>query len=425
LNQYSYWLDTVPQQPVAGHQSELPTRIDVAIVGAGYTGLAAARQLARAGASIVVFERERVGFGASSRNAGQVLAGMKLEPAALVGRYGEARARRLFEISLESIETLERVIADETIACEYERAGHLQAAVKPSHFSAFRDEQALLARVFNHRVELLSRSEQRRELGSDAYHGVMIDERSAALNPAKYVAGLATAACRAGARIAAGTAVQRVSRLNRKWTIETSTGSVEARDVLFATNGYSDGSAPALQRRFVPIGSYIIVTEPLAAADAGAILPRRRTAFDSKHFLFYFRLTPDNRLLFGGRAEFSAPTAASTRRAAAILRQGMVHVFPQLASVRVDYVWSGRVAFTRDQLPHAGCLDGAYYAGGYCGHGVAMATYLGAIVGRRIAGEPIDHPLIDDRFPPIPLYRGTPWFLPIVGAFYRMQDWLR
>ena len=103
----------------------------------------------------------------------------------------------------------------------------------------------------------------------------------------------------------------------------------------------------------------------------------------------------------------------------------MLHVFPQLASVRVDYVWSGRVAFTRDQLPHAGCLDGAYYAGGYCGHGVAMATYLGAIVGRRIAGERIDHPLIDDRFPPIPFYRGTPWFLPIAGAFYRIQDWLR
>jgi glycine/D-amino acid oxidase-like deaminating enzyme len=429
LKEYPFWLDTLQRPPSSSQQPAvsgqgLPGHVDVAVVGAGYTGLAAARQLARAGASVVVLDRERAGFGASSRNAGQVLAGMKLDPAVLVARYGEAHARRLFEISIESIEALERVIADEAIPCDYERAGHLQAAAKPSHFSAFRDEQALLARVFGHRVDLLSRSEQRRELGTDTYHGVMIDERSAALNPAKYVAGLAAAACRAGARIASGTAVLRLRRSNGGWKIETSTGTFEAADVLLATNGYTDGAAPMLQRRFVPVGSYIIVTEPLPPADAREVLPRRRTAFNSKNFLFYFRLTPDDRLLFGGRAEFSPPSAASTRRAASILRHGMVQVFPQLGPARVEYVWSGRVAFTRDQLPRAGCLDGAYYAGGYCGHGVAMATYLGAMVGRRIAGERIDHPLFDDRFPPIPFYRGTPWFLPIVGAYYRMKDWL-
>ena len=132
-----------------------------------------------------------------------------------------------------------------------------------------------------------------------------------------------------------------------------------------------------------------------------------------------------NRLLFGGRAEFSAPTAESTRRAASVLRVGLARVFPRLASIRVEYAWGGRVAFTRDQLPHAGRLDGLHYAGGYCGHGVAMATYLGAIVGRRIAGEPIEHPLIDDRFPAIPFYRGNPWFLPLVGAYYKVKDWLQ
>ena len=350
---------------------------------------------------------------------------MKLEPAVLVARYGEARARQLFEISLEAIDALEQVIADEAIACEYERVGHVQAAAKPSHFSAFREEQALLARVFGHRVEVLSASEQRSELGTDAYHGVMIDEGGGALNPAKYVEGLGRAACRAGARLAAGTAVSRIDRSAGGWTLETCAGSFDARDVLLATNGYTNGAAPALQRRFVPIGSYIIVTEPLTRADAAAILPRRRTAFDSRHFLFYFRLTSDNRLLFGGRAEFSAPTAESTRRAASVLRVGLARVFPRLASIRVEYAWGGRVAFTRDQLPHAGRLDGLHYAGGYCGHGVAMATYLGAIVGRRIAGEPIEHPLIDDRFPAIPFYRGNPWFLPLVGAYYKVKDWLQ
>jgi glycine/D-amino acid oxidase-like deaminating enzyme len=427
VNEYPYWWDTLPHE---SHESQTPipespplsSSFDVAIIGAGYTGLAAARQLARAGASVIVLERERVGWGASSRNGGQVIAGMKLDPGTLVQRYGEPKARQLFEISLDAIAALERTIADERIACEYERCGHLQAAWKASHFAAFRDEQALLARVFGHRVELVPRSEQRTEIGADVYHGVIVDERSAALNPAKYVDGVSAAACRAGAMIATKTAVGQIARAGGRWRVDTTRGSVDAGDVLMATNGYTNGAAPALQRRFIPIGSYIVATQPLAEADAAALLPRRRVAFDSKHFLCYFRTTADRRLLFGGRAEFSTPAEGSIRRAAAILREGMVRVFPQLAQARIDYAWGGNVAFTRDQMPHAGVMDGAYYAGGYCGHGVAMATYLGELLARRIGGEAIEHPLIDDRFPPIPFYRGTPWFLPIVGAYYRIRD---
>jgi glycine/D-amino acid oxidase-like deaminating enzyme len=148
-------------------------------------------------------------------------------------------------------------------------------------------------------------------------------------------------------------------------------------------------------------------------------------AFDSKHFLHYFRLTKDNRLLFGGRAEFSRPTADTTRRCSEILRRDMLSIFPSLADARIDYTWSGNVAFTRDQLPHAGRLDEAYYAAGYCGHGVAMATSLGEAIAQRLAGAPVEHPLLDDRFPAIPLYRGNPWFLPLAGAYYKLLDWLQ
>jgi glycine/D-amino acid oxidase-like deaminating enzyme len=428
VKEQPYWWDTVPPQSAIRdpQSSGPPSRADVVVVGAGYTGLAAARHLARSGASVVVIEREQIGWGASSRNGGQVLTGLKLDPATLVHRFGERRARELFDVGAASIARLEAVIAEEAIECEYARSGHLQAAWKASHFESFREEQALLAKVFSHDVHLLSRAEQRSELGSDAYHGVMIDEASRALNPAKYVSGLAAAACRAGATIVTGTAVTRIGRGagGREWRVTTTDGAIDARDVLVATNGYTNGACPPLQRRFIPIGSYIVATEPLAPAQADAILPRRRMAFDSKHFLYYFRVTADRRLLFGGRAEFGRPDPETTRRAAAILRNGMATIFPELAGVRVDYAWGGNVAFTRDQMPRAGVLDGMYYAGGYCGHGVAMATHLGEQIARRMTGEPIVQPLFDDRFRAIPMYSGTPWFLPLVGAYYQVMDWL-
>ena len=434
LKEYPYWWDSVPALRAGSEKSEGRSQkferrqFDVAIVGAGYTGLSAARHLARAGASVLVLERERVGWGASSRNGGQVLTGLKLDPATLVARYGEARARRLFDISLESIDCLESLLARESIDCEYERTGHLQAACKRSHFAEFREEQALLGRVFHHRVELVPPGDQRSELGSGAYHGLLVDERSRAVNPARYVVGLANAARRAGAVIAEATPVDRFGARGHRWSLTTPHGEIDAADVLIATNGYTDRAAPALQRRFVPIGSYIIATEPLHAALAKTLLPRGRMAFDSKHFLYYFRLTPDHRLLFGGRAEFSRPTAATTRHAATILRRGMVAVFPELAETRVEFAWGGSVAFTRDQLPHAGRLEGTYYAGGYCGHGIAMATYLGELIARRLGGEPVDHPLVDasgDGFAAIPFYNGRPWFLPIVGAYYKLLDVFR
>ena len=406
----------------------------MAILGAGYTGLSAARQLAKAGASVVVFDRGVVGSGASSRNAGQVLTGLKLEPAALVAKYGEARARQLFHASRDAIAALETIVSEERIDCDLQRTGHLQAAAKPSHFEAFKEEQALLARVFGHRVRLISKSDQGAELGARGYHGLLLDEDSRALNPAKYVHGLAAAARRAGALIVENAAVGKMTRTGgertrsewsrSEWTIETGAGQIRARDVLVATNGYTDHAAPALQRRLIPIGSYIITTAPLPPEAVARILPKRRMVFDSRYFLHYFRLTPDNRLLFGGRAEFSGPTLESETRAVMILRRAMSSTFPELSATPIDYAWSGRVAFTRDQMPHAGRMDDMFYAGGYCGHGVAMATYLGSLIARRIAGEPLEHPLFDDHFDPIPLYYGRPWFLPLVGLYYRWLDWI-
>lgn len=424
VKEQPYWLDTLAGAP-RPQAASIPPRADVVVIGAGYTGLAAARYLARTGASVVVIERGDVGSGASSRNGGQVLTGLKVDAASLVAQFGESGARAMFDIAIRAIHDLEEIVAAERIECGYAPTGHLMAAAKPSHFTAFREEQALLARVFGQRVELVSRASQRSELGSDRYHGLLIDPASRAINPAQYVHGLAAAAERAGAAIVMGADVISVTRAGAAWQIESSAGSITSSDVLVATNGYTGRATPALRRRFIPIGSYIITTEPLGEERATALLPRNRMAFDSKNFLFYFRRTADHRLLFGGRAEFSAPNANTTRRAAQILRQGMTEVFPELAGVRVDYAWGGHVAFTRDQMPHAGQIDGLYYAGGYCGHGIAMATHLGGQIARRLAGEPVDHPFINDRFPAIPFYNGRPWFLPFAGAYYRLMDWLQ
>jgi len=420
----SYWRDTAPIAQIPSPAlHEAPLRVDVVVVGGGYTGLSAARTLARSGASVVLFERGEIGSGASSRNAGQVLTGLRLDAATLVRRYGESRARELFDVSRAAMDGLQRLVRDESIDCDLERTGHLQAAWKRKHFDEFKDEQALLARVFDHHVHLIPPGEQRAELGSDRYQGLLLDEASMALHPARYVQGLAAAAARAGATLIADCAVTGIERAGARWMVSTASGRVDAERVLIATNGYTTSLTPALQRRLVPIGSYIIVTEPLAGEVARRLLPRGRMAFDTKYFLYYFRVTRDHRLLFGGRAQFSAVTPERTRHAAGILGRAMTEVFPELSATRIDYAWSGNVAFTRDEMPHAGQLDGLFYAAGYCGHGVAMATLLGELVARRISGEPLRHPFLEGEFKAVPLYSGNPWFLPAVGAYYRFKDW--
>lgn len=403
----------------------LPARSDVAVIGAGYTGLAAARRLARAGSSVVVLEKETLGWGASSRNGGQVLTGLKLGADALLRRFGRERAQALHAASLAAIDFLESLILEEGIECGFARTGHLEAAFKASHFVRFEREQELLEREFAHRVRLIRRAEQRSELGSDLYHGLMLDERSGGLHPARYARGLAAAAARAGAGFHEETPVLDIRREGARFAIETPRGTLAADAVLVATNGYTDAAVPALRRRVVPVGSHVIATERLEPRRAAALLPRRRMVFDSKNFLYYFRLSPDDRLLFGGRAQFTPSSPRSTRASIEILRRGMLDVFPELAANRVEYAWSGNVCFTRDLLPRAGCLDGLYYAMGYGGHGVAMATYLGDVVADSILGKPDRNPFRDLPFPAIPLYDGQPWFLPLVGMWYKVADWLR
>jgi glycine/D-amino acid oxidase-like deaminating enzyme len=399
----------------------LPGTTDVAVVGAGYTGLSAARTLARHGVAVTVVERHRVGWGASGRNGGFVLPGFKPEVDQLLRRYGLERAKALFAASLEALELLERIIAEEAIDCAYSRCGTVVLAGRPAHLRDLERIQRLLSESFGHETTLLGPGELRDEIGSTAYHGGLLDRAAGGLHPARYCAGLARAARRAGATIVEQAEVLGVVRVAGRIMLLTSRGSLSAGQVLVATNGYTDAAFPGIRRRVVPVGSYVIATAPLEPSMARVILPKGRVMSDTWNLLHYFRLSPDGRLVFGGRASF---TPIGVERSARVMTAAMRRVFPLLAKVPVEYAWRGNICVSRDRMPHAGRLEGLHYALGYAGHGVALATWLGARMGDALAGRGAVPSLTGEHPPVIPLYRGEPWFLPVVGAYYRMRDWL-
>jgi len=398
-----------------------PPFADIAIVGGGYTGLSAARTLARHGASVTVLERHRVGWGASGRNGGFVLPGYQPDADDLVRRYGGERARSLFADSLDAIRYLEDLIAEEAIDCGYARRGAVTLAGRPRHLRDLERSRRTLREQFGHETEVLGPAELRDEIDTRCYCGGLLDLAAGGLHPARYCAGLAAAATRAGAVIVEGVEVLGLDRVGGRTTLRTSAGPVRAAGVLLATNGYTGAAFPQLRRRVVPIGSYVVATAPLAPSVARGLLPRGRVMSDSWNLLHYFRLSDDGRMVFGGRASF---TPTSIARSARILAAALRQVFPSLASVPIEFAWSGRVAFTRDRMPHAGVLEGAHYALGYAGHGVALSTWLGARMGDALAGRRSIPALTGQALRTVPLYRGAPWFLPAVGGYYRIRDWL-
>jgi len=207
--------------------------------------------------------------------------------------------------------------------------------------------------------------------------------------------------------------------------METERGSLTAENVFVATNGYIDSATPKLQRRIMPIGSFIIATEPLSAELAHELSPHNRMIFDFKHFLNYFRLSDDNRMVFGGRAAFFPENERTVRQSAKILQREMIEVYPLLRDAEIEYAWGGTLGFAFDLMPHIGEMDGMFYALGYAGHGVALGTYLGkAVAEAMLSGTIKEHSFATYSFPgaPLGLYNGNPWFLPFVGAWHRLLD---
>ena len=425
MKQHIYWHTTV-QMPDDSNPTPIPPKADVAIIGGGYTGLSAARTLAKQGVSVVVLEAETIGWGASSRNGGMTLTGLKPAMQTVIKNYGRDLAKLLFQCSLASVDIVEQIVKEENIDCGFARTGHLLTANKPKHYEALQGEVDFMAKEFNHNVRLVSPKDLRSEIGTDIYHGALVDEVSGGLNPAQYVAGLAGAAARAGATLCVRARVTKIERSQNRFVIQTERGSLEAESVLVATSGYTGGATKKLQKKIIPIGSFIIATERLSDELAHELSPKNRMIFDYKHFLNYFRLW-DNRMIFGGRAAFFPENENTISQSGEILRREVIQVYPQLKDVKVEYVWGGTLDFAFDQMTHVGEEDGIFYSLGYAGHGVAMGTYLGATVAEAmLKGNIKEHPFAKCDFPsaPLGLYNGNPWFLPFAGMYYKVLDWL-
>jgi glycine/D-amino acid oxidase-like deaminating enzyme len=415
----AFWQATMPVLPDRSGR-EFPDSADVVVIGGGYTGINAARELARRGVAVTLVEAMNLGFGASTRNGGIVHPGYKWGPRELVRRYGDETGRALYRETLDGYDTVKRLIAEEAIDCDFREPGHLELAYAPSHVRELEHARDSLASM-GVETTFVPRDRIHDEIGSDAYYGALAVPNSGLLHPGRYFAGLVGAAERAGADLHEAVRARVIRRqADGRFVVETDRGAILARDVFVATNGYTDGVVPSLRRRVIPIGSYIIASEPLPEELARELSPKGRSFFDTKNFLYYWHVSADRRMIFGGRASFM-PT--SIERTAAILHKGLLEVHPQLAGYRIDHAWGGNVGFTFDRMPHVGrTAQGVAFAMGCCGTGVALMTHLGTKAGEWLAGG--EAPVLARlRFPLVPApYEGRPWFLPFAGEWFRLQD---
>ena len=422
----SYWLDSAP--PFAGAAAaplDSLGRVDVAVVGGGFTGLSAALALAKRGASVALLEAGRIAGQASGRNGGHCSNGVAHGYEGLVKRFGEAKARAMYRDFDAAVDTVESIVREEAIDCDFIRSGKLKLAAKPQHFAGLARTFETLGREVDTGMELVDASHLPSEIDSGAFHGGLLQKKSAQMHVARFAVGVAEAAARRGARIYESSTVTKLERVSgRAHRITTARGTVEASQVLLATGTSRRGPLAWFRRRIVPVGSFIVATAPLDAALAGRLMPRRRNYVTTRIIGNYFRLTPDNRLIYGGRARFAMPGPLSDQKSGRILRESLEAVFPALRGVTIDYCWGGLVDMTADRLPRAGEHDGLLYSMGYSGHGVQMSTHMGRVMADVIDGRPVASPWLELDWHAIPGNFGDPWFLPFVGAYYRVQDML-
>lgn len=414
-----YWWDS--SNPPDTGNPRLPTTVDVLVIGSGYTGLNAAIQTARGGRSTLVVDAEKAGWGCSTRNGGQISTSVKAGFDELAKKYGTDKARAILTEGTQSLRWIGEFIAHENINCDFARVGRFHAAHNRAQFDKLVVAVESPVAGLETDAFVVPQTGQTAELGSEMYYGGVVYPKHCALHPGKYHAALTRLAMSAGATILTRCKVLDIDSGKSGFVVTTANGRVAADKVVVATNGYTGRLTPWQQRRVIPIGSYVIATDEITLAVMQKIMPKNRVISDTRKVVFYYRPSPDRkRIIFGSRVSHNEtnPKASAPR-----LHRELVKIFPAIADVKISHAWTGLVAYTFDTLMHAGNHNGLYFAVGYCGSGVAMASYLGMRVGKQVLGMPAGATAFDHiRFPTRPLYSGNPWFLGASVAFYRWRD---
>ena len=417
---------TIPYWQDGGLRADLPplsppARADVLIVGAGYTGLSAARETAAAGADTWVLEAGALGTGCSGRNGGQVAYSIKPTHGELSSLYGEERASAICREGHDAVTYLRSLAAEPDVDIDWREQGCFYGAHTPRHFDAMVRDAQNQPSGLEQRISIVPRADQRQEIDSDFYHGGCVYHDDASVDPMRLLLALLKRARDAGASVVDHCPALSIERRGDSFEVRTPHGSISAGKVLIATNGYSGPLSPWLRRRVIPIGSYQIATRPLGFDRVRRLIPQARNVVDSRRVVVYLRPSPDGeRIIFGGRAALSEkdPRACVPR-----LRAMMTRILPQLKAAPIEYAWAGWVAYTFDKLPHLGMHEGVHYCMGYCGQGVPLAPYLGRRVGQQMMNIEEGRTAFDGLpFPTRPYYFGNPWFLAPSVFAYRTLD---
>lgn len=422
LNENSYYEASVARPPATAALQGRVTA-DIGVVGGGYAGLSAALELAERGYSVALLEARRVGWGASGRNGGQVIVGYAGQ-AAIERQLSADDARHAWDISVEAMQLLEHRIAAHAIDCDYS-PGYMTLATTARKARSLNGWIEHLARVYHYPVQAIPAAAMPDWIASEQFHAGAFDPRSGHLHPLKYCIGLAAAVRTAGVRVFECSPVIRVERGDLP-VAKTAQGELACRFMVLAGNVYLDqfggAIAPELMRRIIPVGTYIIATEPMAQARADALIRHRAAVSDTNFVLDYFRLTADHRLLFGGADAF---TGATPPNLVEHVRERMLAVFPQLADLSVPYAWGGFVDATINHAPDFGRLGhNIYYLQGFSGHGLALAGMAGKLVAEAVAGQAERFDLLT-RIRHVPFPRGAWIRKPAVALgvlYYRLRD---
>ena len=414
-----YWWDHVPRPIIP--LVDLPARADVVVIGSGYTGLHAALQIARGGRQTIILDAEDAGWGCSTRNGGQISTSIKPSHTELVRRHGVEIATRIVQEGRNSLAFIEQFVKEEQIDCDFGVVGRFHAAHNAAQYEILARSIATQPKGLEVPAHMVPRAEQRDELGTDAYFGGVVMRAHASIDPARYHAGLLSKVQEAGCEIHPRTPATKITRSGNDFVVVTPRGQCIAHNIVIATNGYTGKLTPWLRRRVIPIGSYVIATEPLAPEVMARIMPKNRIVSDTRKVVYYYRASPDRtRVLFGGRVSHNEtdPMVSGPR-----LRDDMVKLFPELAQTRISHSWCGLVAYSFDELAHIGTHEGMHYAMGYCGSGVGMASYLGMRIGQQVLGLKEGNTALNElKFPTLPFYNGNPWFLAPSVMYYRWKD---